>query len=52
MADEVLLWVKSIMEEDGTMFREVDLVEVIHVELSDEGRISVMPVVLGEYDFL
>lgn len=39
------------MEEDGAVVGEMDLVEVIHVELSDEGGVAVVSVVLGEDDF-
>lgn len=40
------------MYEDGAMVSEMDLMEVVHVELSDEGGESVVPEVLGEYDLL
>lgn len=40
------------MDEDGAMVSEMHLMEIIHVELSDEGGEPVVPKVLGEDDLL
>lgn len=40
------------MDEDGAVVSQVDLVEVIHVELPDEGGEPIVPEVLGEDDLL
>jgi hypothetical protein len=40
------------VEEDGAVVGEVDLVEVVHVELADEGGVAVVAVVAGEDDLL
>lgn len=48
----LLLGVELAVDEDAAMISEVDLMEVIHVELPDEGGEAVVAEVFGEYDFL
>lgn len=40
------------MNEDGAMVTQMDLVEIVHIELSDERGETVMTEVLGENDLL
>ena len=51
MEQDLLFGVELLMEEDGAMIGEVYFVEVVHVELSDEGREAIVSVVPGEYVF-
>lgn len=51
VGEHVPLGVKLIMEEDGLVVREVNLVEVIHVELSDERWETIVAIVPGEDNF-
>ncbi len=48
----VLLRVEFVVDKDGAVVAEMDLVEVIHVELSDKGGEAVVPEILGQDDFL
>ena len=47
----LLFGVELTVYEDAAMVSEMDLMEVIHVELPDEGWESIMSKVFGEDDF-
>ena len=51
LINRLLFGVKFFMDKNALMISEMNFMEVIHVELSNEGGDSVMSEIFGEYDF-